>query len=170
VRKLVLATCVLASCAMTEAAAHAAPGQTRAERSCTVQTTELRSERDYNKANVTVCLISNGTLVRGETLVDCWFYKGLGWWADQPCNLKAQFLIEFYKNDVPIAANKSAILTVNKADGLGLRATMAGDFACPLGTTSIVVTAGLLAQQYWTDYGEAEKPYGLVKHTVTRTC
>ncbi|MEV6874222.1 hypothetical protein [Amycolatopsis sp. NPDC051128] len=48
----------------------------QAQRLCTAQTLELRSERDYNKANVTTCLIANGNLVRGETVVDCWFYKG----------------------------------------------------------------------------------------------
>lgn len=150
--------------------ASADQGGTRAARLCTDATTELRSERDHNKLNVTTCALVDGKDFRGEAVVDCFFYKGLGWFSDQPCDLRAQFLIEFRKNGATLQANKSAVLAVTKEDGLGLTATMKNPVPCPRGTTSVVVTVGASAQQYWTDYGDAEKPHGLVSHTIQRTC
>lgn len=169
-RKIAVLCCALFGLLVAGPLAQAEPETPRAERDCTGSTTELRSERDYNKLNVTTCAIKDGKKVRGEVVADCYFYKGLGWFADQPCDLTAQFLIEFRKKNVVIQANKSAVLTVSKEDGVGLSIRMKGDVTCPKGATSIVVTVGVSAQQYWTDYGEDERPYGLVPHTLTRNC
>ncbi|WNV87896.1 hypothetical protein [Umezawaea sp. Da 62-37] len=169
-RKIVILCCALFGLLAVSPPAQAETATDRAERLCTGATTEVRSERDNNKLNVGVCALVDGKNFRAETIADCYFYKGFGWFADQPCDLSVQFLIEFRKKDTTIQSNKSAVLAVSKEDGLGLTATMKSAVACPKGTTSIVVTAGVSAQQYWTDNGDAEKPYGLVRHTIERNC
>jgi hypothetical protein len=161
---------VLALTAAPAAAETSPATASAAVRSCPGATTELLSERQYNKLNVRTCVLVDGTKVRGSAMADCYFYKGLGWWNDQPCDLKVQFLIEYRRTDTTFQVDKSGVIKVHKATGEGLTATMGRDSACPKGTTAIRVTAGLVGQQYWTDNGAAERPFGLVSHTFQRGC